>query len=120
MAVMQEFDFGLEASRMTACERLILASGNPTKMCIRDSVSGVSNRFHKIFKNTVSSIASSGNIIVLKTLSGCANAAGEAIDSIGADGILGCLAGDNTVFVVVDSPDHVPAIVKKFSDIIGV
>ncbi len=83
------------------------------------SASGASDRFHKIFKNTVSSIASSGNIIVLKTLSGCANAAGEAIDSIGSDGILGCLAGDNTVFVVVDSPGHVPVIVKKFSDIIG-
>lgn len=78
------------------------------------------NRFHKIFKNTVSSIASSGNIIVVRTLSGCANAAGEAIDSLGIDGILGSLAGDNTVFVVVDSPEHVSGIVSRFSEIMGV
>ncbi len=78
---------------------------------------GANPRFYKIFKNSVSSIASSGNMIVLKTLPGCANAAGEAIDSIGAQGILGCLAGDNTVFIVVDSAEHVPDIVKKFSGI---
>ena len=84
------------------------------------SASGTGNRYHKIFKNTVSSISASGNIIVLKTLSGCANAAGEAIDSMGTDGILGTLAGDNTLFIVVDSPDHVPEIVRRFSEIMGV
>ena len=86
----------------------------------QSSVSGSGNRYHKIFKSTVSSVASSGNIIVLKTLSGCANAAGEAVDSMGIDGILGTLAGDNTLFIVVDSPDHVPGIVRRFSDIMGI
>ena len=38
----------------------------------------VSDRFVKIFRETITSIDSSGNIIVVKTLSGCANAAGEA------------------------------------------
>ncbi len=73
------------------------------------------DRYRKIFRNTVSSIASAGNIIVLKTLSGCASAAGEAFDFIGAEGVIGSLAGDNTVFIVVDLPEHVPAIVKKFN-----
>ncbi|MBR5228919.1 MAG: arginine repressor [Firmicutes bacterium] len=77
------------------------------------------DRYEKIFKNTVSSISHAGNIIVLKTLSGCANAACEALDSIGASGILGSIAGDNTIFIVVDSPDHIPAIVKKFNSILG-
>ncbi len=76
-------------------------------------------RFQKIFKNTVISIASSGNIIVLKTLTGCANAAGEVVDTTGVPGILGTLAGDNTVFVVVDSPEHVPDIVAHFSKILN-
>ena len=65
------------------------------------SASGTGNRYHKIFKNTVSSISASGNIIVL-------------------NGILGTLVGDNTLFIVVDSPDHVPEIVRRFSEIMGV
>ena len=67
-----------------------------------------SGRFEKIFKNTVTEIKHSGNIIVLKTLSGCANAAGEAVDSLKPEGVIGSLAGDNTVFLVVDSPKRAP------------
>ena len=37
----------------------------------------INDRFIKIFRETVQSINSSGNIIVLKTLSGCGNAAGS-------------------------------------------
>lgn len=90
-----------------------------SKYSVSASAAVSDGRFHKIFKNTVSSIASSGNIIVLKTLSGCANAAGEVIDTTGVPGILGTLAGDNTVFVVVDSPEHVPDIVAHFSNILN-
>ena len=67
-----------------------------------------SGRFEKIFKNTVTEIKHSGKIIVLKTLSGCANAAGEAVDSLKPEGVIGSLAGDNTVFLVVDSPKRAP------------
>ena len=74
-------------------------------------------RYEKIFKNTVSSIQSAGNIIVLKTLSGCANAACEAFDSYNTPEVVGTLAGDNTVFAVIDLPD-VPAIVRKFNAIL--
>lgn len=75
-------------------------------------------RYEKIFKNTVSSISYAGNIIVLKTLSGCANAACEAFDSYGTKEVVGTLAGDNTVFAVVDLPEHVPEIVKRFNAIL--
>ena len=41
----------------------------------------VSDRFIKIFRETITSVASSGNLIVVKTLSGCAPAAAEAVDT---------------------------------------
>ena len=75
-------------------------------------------RYEKIFKSTVSSISSAGNIIVLKTLSGCANAACEAFDSYAVPEIVGTLAGDNTVFAVVDLPEHVAPIVERFNGIL--
>jgi Arginine repressor len=43
----------------------------------------ISERFIKIFRETITSFASAQNLIVIKTLSGCGNAAGEAIDCIG-------------------------------------
>ncbi|HEX3026819.1 MAG TPA: arginine repressor [Clostridia bacterium] len=39
-------------------------------------------------------------IIVVKTISGAASAAAEAIDSIKYDGIVGTLAGNNSIFIL--------------------
>lgn len=74
----------------------------------------VSDRFVKIFRETITSVDASGNIIVVKTLSGCANAAGEAIDTSNFDHIIGSLAGDNTLLLIADSPQNVPQILDKF------
>ncbi|MGI6206492.1 MAG: arginine repressor [Anaerovoracaceae bacterium] len=71
---------------------------------------GSSGRYESIFRNTVNSIEYSGNILVIKTVSGCANAACEALDSMNYDEIVGTLAGDNTLFAVIDSPDNAPEI----------
>jgi len=61
----------------------------------------VSERLARILADSLVSVDASGNIIVVKTLSGSANVAAEAIDNLGWPEILGTIAGDNTVFMVV-------------------
>lgn len=78
----------------------------------------VSDRFVKIFRETIQSISSAGNIIVIKTLSGCAAAAAEAIDTSSLPAVVGSIAGDNTIFLLVDDPDHVPALLTRFNEMI--
>ena len=73
-----------------------------------------SERFVRIFKNTVQSAVPAGNIAVIKTLPGCANAACEAIDSLGFPHIVGSIAGDNTVFLVCDDAANTPALIAQF------
>lgn len=72
------------------------------------------SRFVKIFTDTVSSVQASDNIIVVKTLPACANAACESIDAIGFPHILGSIAGDNTIFIVADNSRNVGGIVAQF------
>ena len=43
---------------------------------------GLKERFIRIFSNSVVSIASTSNLIIIKTISGTGNAAAEAIDSM--------------------------------------
>ncbi|MGI6751021.1 MAG: arginine repressor [Anaerovoracaceae bacterium] len=74
--------------------------------------------FRNIFKETIMSVGSSGNMIVIKTLPGCANAACEAIDTMGLPHIMGSIAGDNTIFLVVDDYSRVSGLVKRFSEMI--
>lgn len=78
----------------------------------------VSDRFVKIFRETITSFAASGNLVVVKTLSGCANAAGEAIDNSGLPHIIGSIAGDNTLLLVADSADSIPEIMQEFQDML--
>lgn len=61
----------------------------------------VSERLIRILNDSLISTEASGNLIVVKTLSGSANVAAEAFDNLGWPEILGTIAGDNTVFMVV-------------------
>ena len=76
-------------------------------------------RFSTILRETVQSLTPAENIIVIKTLSGCAGAAAEAIDNVDLKATVGTLAGDNTIFLVVDSTENVPAVMAQFSEILA-
>ena len=60
----------------------------------------VSDRLTRILNDTLVNVDFSGNMIVVKTLSGSANVAAEALDNLGWEEILGTFAGDNTIFIV--------------------
>ena len=75
-------------------------------------------KYSKLLSDTVLSIKSAENMIVIKTMAGCANAAAEVIDNMHLDEILGTIAGDNTIFLVVDSKDDVAKVMSKFDEAI--
>ena len=76
------------------------------------------DKFIKIFRNTVLSIRSAENLVILKTEQGAANAAAELIDRLEYEEILGVIAGDNTIFVAVDSVDHVDGVIDALENIL--
>ena len=53
------------------------------------------------FKSMIHSVDTSVNIIVIHTLPGLANAAASALDAMNMSVILGTIAGDDTVFIVM-------------------
>ena len=78
----------------------------------------ISERFIKIFRETTLSYSCAQNLIVVKTLPGCAGAAGEAIDTLSLDHVVGSICGDNTMLVVVDHEDNVPYITAEFDKVL--
>ncbi len=79
---------------------------------------GVSERLVRMFIDSVLSISCAENLVVIRTLPGSANAAGEAIDSMRWPEILGTISGDNTIFVAVRSAGEAPVVVEKFQEIL--
>lgn len=60
-----------------------------------------SSRLNTIFRESVNSFDYAQNIIVMHTLPGLAGAAASALDSMKLSVILGTIAGDDTVFIVM-------------------
>lgn len=78
-----------------------------------------SAKYTSIMRETVVSVANANNIIVIKTYSGMAQAAAAAIDALLGDALLGCIAGDDTIFAVSHSGSDALAIVKQLKDRLG-
>lgn len=58
-------------------------------------------RFRRLFSDCCIDMEKSGNVILIKTLDGTASAVGEALDALKLPSVLGTVAGDNAVLVVV-------------------
>ena len=63
--------------------------------------SSFSARMNTIFRECVTSFDYAQNIIIIRTLPGLASAAASAIDSMNMNLVVGSLAGDDTVMVVM-------------------
>ena len=61
----------------------------------------VADKLRTIFKESITSVDSAQNMVVIKTLSGLAGGACEALDHMEIAGLVGSLAGENTVFLVM-------------------
>ena len=73
----------------------------------------LSERLVKVFTESVLSVDYAGNIVVIKTFSGAANAAAEALDVFDIKEVVGTIAGDNTIFILVRNPDSVETVIEK-------
>ena len=62
-------------------------------------------RIRNIFKECVVNINCAENLVVIKTLPGLGSAAGYAVDAIHHPDVIGSIAGDDTVFVVIATKD---------------
>ncbi|MDO4493277.1 MAG: arginine repressor [Clostridia bacterium] len=81
---------------------------------VKDAEADMQDRFTQIFANCVLSVEGAGNLIVIKTITGSASAAAEAVDSLKWQEIIGTIAGDNTIFLAVRDPEAVAELIAKF------
>lgn len=66
------------------------------------------------FEEAVISVDRAMNIVVLKCRPGMAQGTCVAIDSVNHEGVVGTIAGDDTIFIVVRSEADAKKILKKF------
>ncbi|SDZ03584.1 transcriptional regulator, ArgR family [Thermoactinomyces sp. DSM 45892] len=82
------------------------------------------NRFNpnqklkRMLQETFVGIDHAENLIVMKTLPGNAQAIGALMDNLEWDEVIGTIAGDDTIMLIVRHKELVPVIVQRFLDML--
>lgn len=87
--------------------------GNRQKYAIIQKNEGISEKYVRVLRDGLVSMLPSGNLIVLKTVVGMAMAVATAIDAIEIDEIIGCIAGDDTIFIAVSEKSNTSVVMNK-------
>ena len=78
----------------------------------------IKNNFQSLFGNSVTSVDYAGNLVVIKTSTGMAQAVCVGFDTMKFDSILGSIAGDDTIFVACRSNEAAQSLaaeLKKYN-----
>ena len=99
--------------------KILSSDGKRYKYSIRDVNENITlDKFLSLLSKVIVDIDYSGNIIAIKTLSGAASSAAEAIDELNWSEIVGTIAGNNTIFVLIDKDDNVKEVIDRLRKIV--
>lgn len=76
-------------------------------------------RLKRRMQETVITVNDSENLIVIRTISGNAQALADLIDKVNWDEIIGTVAGDDTILLVIKPLSAVAEVRKRITDIMG-
>jgi transcriptional regulator of arginine metabolism len=77
------------------------------------------DHLRRVCSDWVQHVAHSGNLVVLRTPPGSAHVVGSAIDRSGLTDVIGTVAGDDTILVVVDEDVGGEKVAGWFRDLVG-
>ncbi len=81
--------------------------------------SEINGKFSSILRQAASSVAFANNLIVVKTYTGMGSAAGAAIDAMELEGVIGTLAGDDTLLIIAHDTESAERITTILNELIG-
>lgn len=80
--------------------------------------SGFGRQYTGVLQDGVVSMEQAGNLLVIKTVSGMAMAVAAAIDAVKLEGIVGSIAGDDTILCAVKTEEQVVSVMDSVQALI--
>ena len=96
--------------------KIACGGGRQKYAMLQNTDTDVMKKYHQVLSAGVLNIDYAENMIVIRTVSGMAMAVAAALDNMNLQGVMGCIAGDDTIFCAVRSHElckEVIACIKK-------
>jgi len=117
------FKVGIEVTQATVSRdikemrltKILSGKGRYKYISPQEQTVNLSERMMHVFKESVVSIDQADNLVVVKTITAGAQPAASAIDAMQLEEVVGVIAGDDTILVIVRSKDMVDRLMKRFN-----
>jgi len=78
------------------------------------------DQLRRVMGEWVAEVRASGPMVVVRTPPGCAHVVASALDRSGLEGLIGTVAGDDTIFCVADATLGGTALAARLRDLAGI
>lgn len=99
--------------------KIAVDDGKQKYIVLNNAESGLSEKYVRVLRDGFISMDMAQNIIIVKTVSGMAMAVAAALDALHIPGIMGCIAGDDTLMCVIKTTDETIGVMEKLNKIIN-
>ncbi len=98
----------------------VSTDGNRQRYVVLQSQEGwMSEKYIRVLQDGFLNMTKASNILVIKTVSGMAMAVAAALDAMQFKEVLGCIAGDDTIFCATRSDEETLTLMEKMRKITG-
>ena len=98
--------------------KVTVGGGKQKYTVMREHGPNMEEKYTRVLREGLEDIVAAQNIVVLKTGIGMAMAVAAAIDAFSIEQIVGSVAGDDTILVVVHNAEEALAVKEKLEEII--
>jgi len=96
----------------------MVVDGRQRYVVVYNEAGKLSEKYIGILREGFLSMDMAQNILVIKTVSGMAMAVGAALDSLHWNEVVGCIAGDDTIFCAIRTVDETLLVMEKLKKIL--
>jgi transcriptional regulator of arginine metabolism len=105
--------------RQLNLSKVAAGNGRQKYIILKSDDNRLNDKYIRVLRDGFVSMNMAQNILVIKTVQGMAMAVAAALDAMKFSEIVGCIAGDDTIFAAIKSVDDTKAVIEKIEDIVS-
>lgn len=92
--------------------------GRQKYVVLKQDDSHLEDKYSRVLRDGYVFMEMAQNILVIRTVSGMAMAAAAALDALRFEEVVGCIAGDDTIFVAVRTVEETRVLMEKIQNLL--